>query len=224
MIGIVNFKPVNNQENKMKIIKLLLLVIIFAKDGHMSGMVKQVELEELINYHSGIFRVKIVGSSQAEVKEIAEKIGFDKAKFHLYHAEVVEQIHTSNQFDTNEENWTVLFSSPKAKNHRKTEDTSGCAIPDLRDTIMIMNQEYISQSMTYHVHGIRKIYIYYRCPDAADEINTGETYFFICGKLATPKNGVSYGSNGFGLYPDTKQIRDKITAALKGLERPVPKQ
>ncbi|MFP4165000.1 MAG: hypothetical protein ACLFVE_13555 [Chitinispirillaceae bacterium] len=203
----------------MKTVKLLFMIIILAKAGYMSGRVKEVELKDMYLSTSNIFRVKIVGDSKARVKEIEEKMGKKASpEFHLYRAVVIEQLHFSDQFDTNEENWTLLFSSPEDSNSRMIEGGK-ISIPDAEDTIIIMDQEYISQSMIYHVKGLRKIFIHYRCPDAAERIKTGETYLFISDKLATSKNGVYYGNIDFGLYPDTEKIREKITSVLEKPDR-----
>jgi hypothetical protein len=52
------------------------------------------------------------------------------------------------------------------------------------------------------------------CADAAAEIKPGNSCIFISDGAPSKKNGVFYGNIEYGLYPDTKEMRTKITEVL----------
>lgn len=201
----------------MKLHTLVLLMLIFPGAGYMSGTVENIELKKRLDKDRPVYLVKIIGSSTVTIKELKEAIKVEDAKIadqHYYSAEIIEIINAGNISPDDEEQWTMLFSLQEKAILKKIKK-NGVAQVSVTDTIFIFDREDLRYSFIYYVEGMHKIFYYYRCVDASQKIEIGKTYLFVAGKSFSIKNGVLYGNVDYGLYPDTKAMRKKITGILK---------
>jgi hypothetical protein len=199
----------------MKKILLVFLLLVFAKEGYMSGEGKDIELSSRLDKRRNVYVVKIIGSSSVAIKEIKkaskDPTAADKS---YYSAQIIEIINRGPGTWENEEEWTMLFSKKENSILAKIRK-NGISGVKVHDTIFIMDAEDLSYSYIYEVEGRHKIFYYYHCADVAEKINNGETYLFIGDASVSKKNGVFYGNIDYGLYPNTKSMRDKIEGILK---------
>jgi hypothetical protein len=200
----------------MKRLILLLLVLFFSREGFMSGAREEVALKNVLQTRNNVYVVNIIGSYSVTIKEIKKKVQKNDRELAdkvYYAAKIVAIINKGDSSRNDKESWTMLFS-PRELDVLKKIKTVGIEKICPSDTIFIMDGDDLSRSITYYVNGEHKIFIYDFCADAASEIKPGNSYIFISDGAPSKNSGVFYGNVGYGLYPDSNKMRNKIAKIL----------
>ncbi len=195
----------------MKKIILILIIVLISQNGYMSGSRKEVLMQERCSRNYNIFEIKITNNVQGVVQEIDE-VNKSVSSFHGYSAVIIKVINRSNQSPLSED-FHIKFSSSETTLLKKIKK-NGISNLEVNDPVIIMDSENIRYTIIYEVRGLHKIFFYHYSADAVDSVKTGETYILIADNIFSNENGVLYGNVGYGLYPDSPKIREKIDAIL----------
>lgn len=201
----------------MKLHLLALILFFFTEGVYTSGIVEMIELQSCLHKDSPVYGVKILGLSAVTIKELKNAVGAenpDLARIPYYSAEITEIINKGAVSSDSKEPWTMLFS-PKEKAVLKKFNKSGVTAMSVNDTMFIFDRKDLSNSFTYYINGMHKIFCYYRCPDGVQKIEVGKTYLFISNKYFSAKSSVFYGNIDYGLYPDDSTMRKKVADILE---------
>jgi hypothetical protein len=195
-----------------------IIAMLFSSiNAYPSGMVQEVALEKIVSLQSNVFVVRITGFSTVKIKEFAAVADKNDDSFvyqGYYSAEIIDIINKSNQTGRADDSLTMLFSKPERQLIDKVIK-KGIEGLQSGDTVFVMDAENLHHTYMYHVQGLRKIVYYYRSADAVKNIEKDSTCILISNAGFSKKNGVLYGNVGYGIFPDTAEMRDKIDAILK---------
>jgi hypothetical protein len=178
----------------------------------MSGKIEEIELKDCCSNHNPICLVEIMGPIQGVVHEL-EGVDVNASRRHGFKAKILDVLNQTGSAFPAEENWHIRFPFPENR-HLKEIKARGISALYPNETIFIMDSENISYTITYHVEGKHKIFIYSHCPDSVETVDAGQNYIFIASTLFSLKNRVLYGNIEYGLYPDTLEMLEKINVIL----------